>query len=87
MTTETPTSDDEAQAAHAQLFGATARQLMQAAFDFAAGVHPKLTMTDVGLIYLAAGAHLALRDSAPATVATKLRALADSIEAGAPIVN
>ena len=87
MTTDTRTSDDEAQAAHAQLFGATARQLMQAAFDFAAGVHPKLTMMDVGLIYLAAGAHLALRDSGPATVATKLRTLAAQIEAEAPAVN
>lgn len=80
-------SEQDRQAEHAEIFGRTARAVIQAAVTFADGVRPTLTPFDSARIYLAAGATLAGAAVGRAGAVALLRDLADALEAGKPVAN
>ena len=65
---------------HAEIFGRTARAVIDAAHAFAQGVEPTLSPLDSARIYLAAGAHLAAAAVGRAGAVELLRDLAGALE-------
>ena len=80
-------TDPDPQAEHADIFGRTARAVIDAAVEFADSVQPTLTPFDSARIYLGAGAHLAGAAVGRAGAVALLRDLADALEAGKPVAN
>jgi hypothetical protein len=73
---------DEQQARAAALFGTVARQLMQAAADFAKGVAGHLSAFDVARLYVGTGIWLAAQVAGRTEAVAMLRSLADQLESG-----
>ena len=88
MNTEPDPSDAEAQAAHAALFKRVSDHLALTAGKLTRlSDSPKLTPVDVADLFLATGLNVLLVEQGDAAVVARLREIAATIEAGAPVAN
>jgi len=82
------TDEYERQAAHAAIFGETAKQFMAAAVQFAKGSQATFSPEDVAKLYVLAGVWLMTGALGPPAAAALLREVADGIERGkGPLLN
>jgi len=76
------TTEIDAQAEHATLFGVTAHQITAAAVQFAFEVRGTFSPSDIGRMHVAAGVQLVATSEGRDGAVAVLRSLADALERG-----